>query len=52
MGLSRISAGKLGFEERTFECRTCNRMEKVSFPVDPLKSEAVDWVASHLTPPR
>jgi hypothetical protein len=52
MGLARISPGKRGFEERTFECRTCHRIEKVSFPVDPMKTDAVGWLASDLRPPR
>jgi len=52
MGLIRISPGKLGFEERTFECRTCDRIKKVSFPVDPMKTDAVGWLVSHLRPPR
>jgi uncharacterized protein YbaR (Trm112 family) len=28
-----ISAGKRGFEERTFECSTCRRTEKLSVEV-------------------
>ena len=52
MGLARVSPGERGFEERTFECRTCNRMAKVSYPVDPMKTDAVGWMASHLRPSR
>jgi hypothetical protein len=53
MGLARISPGKRGFEEPTFECRTCcHRIEKVSFAIDPLKTDAVGWLASELRPPR
>jgi hypothetical protein len=52
MGLARISPGKRGFEERTFECRTCHRIEKVSIAIDPLKTDAVGWLASELRPPR
>ena len=52
MGLARISPGKRGFEERTFECSTCHRIEKVSFAIDPLKTDAVGWLASELRPPR
>jgi hypothetical protein len=52
MGLARISPGKRGFEERTFECRTCHRLEKVSIAIDPLKTDAVGWLASELRPPR
>ena len=52
MGLARISPGKRGFEERTFECSTCHRIEKISFASDPLKTDAVGWLASELRPPR
>lgn len=51
MALARISPGKRGFEERTFQCGTCDRTEKVSYPVDPLKTDAVGWLASELRPP-
>jgi hypothetical protein len=52
MGLARISLGKTGFEQRTFECATCHRIEKVSIPVDPFKTNAVGWLASELRPLR
>ena len=52
MRLAQISAGKRGFEMRTFECANCHRIEKVSFPIDPLKTDAVGWLASELMPPR
>jgi hypothetical protein len=52
MGLARISPGKRGMEERTFECSTCHWILKVSVPVDPLKTDAVGWMASELRPPR
>ncbi len=51
MGLSRISPGQRGFEERTFECGTCHRTELVAFPVDPMKTDAVGWLAGELRPP-
>jgi hypothetical protein len=50
--LARISPGKRGFEERTFECSTCHRIEKLSFAVDPMKTNAVGWLAGELKPPR
>jgi hypothetical protein len=52
MGLARISPGKRGFEQRTFECSTCHRLETVSFPVDPMKTDALGWLAGDLKPPR
>jgi hypothetical protein len=51
MGLARISPGRRGFEERTFECSTCHRIEKMAFPVDPMKTDALGWLASELKPP-
>jgi hypothetical protein len=52
MGLARLSPGEEGFEVRIFECGICHQIEKVIFPVDPLKTDAVGWLASELTPPR
>ena len=52
MGLARISPGKRGYEERTFECSTCHHLEKVCFDVDPLKTDAAGWLAGELKPPR
>jgi hypothetical protein len=51
MALGRVSPGDRGFEERTFECATCHRIQKVAFPVDPLKTDALGWLASELRPP-
>jgi len=51
MRLARISPGARGFEERTFECSTCERVEKVSIPMDPMKTDAVGWLAGELRPP-
>jgi hypothetical protein len=48
--LARTSPGKRGYEERTFQCSTCQRVEKLSFPVDPLKTDAVGWLAGELKP--
>jgi hypothetical protein len=52
MGLAQISPGKRGFEMRTFECHTCHRIEKIAFPTDPLKTDAVGWLAGELRPPK
>ncbi len=52
MGLARISPGDEGFEERIFECSICHQTERVIFPIDPLKTDAVGWLASELRPPR
>jgi hypothetical protein len=50
MGLARISPGNRGFEDRTFECATCHRMEKVTLAIQPMTS--VSSVDSELKPPR
>jgi hypothetical protein len=52
MALARISPAKAGFEKRTFECSTCERTEVASFAVDPMKTDAVGWLAGELNPPR
>ncbi|MGY4434520.1 uncharacterized protein YlaI [Bradyrhizobium sp. F1.13.1] len=52
MALARISPGNSGFEKRTFECSTCERTETASFAVDPMKTDAVGWLAGELNPPR
>jgi hypothetical protein len=50
MGLARISPGERGFELRSFECSTCHRLEKISIAVDPLKTDALGWLAGELRP--
>jgi hypothetical protein len=52
MALARISPGTRGFQERTFERSTCERTEKVSVAIDPMKTDAIGWLASELRPPR
>jgi len=51
MALARISPGPRGFDERTFECSTCERTEMVRFAVDPMQTDAVGWLAGELKPP-
>lgn len=50
--LARQKIKKLVFEKRTFECSTCERTEVASFAVDPMKTDAVGWLAGELNPPR
>jgi hypothetical protein len=52
MALARISPGERGLEERTFECSTCGRTEKLSVSVDPMKTDAIGWLAGELRPPQ
>jgi hypothetical protein len=50
MALGCVSPGERGFEDRSFECSTCERTERVSVAVDPMKTDAVGWLASELRP--
>jgi hypothetical protein len=52
MGLAGIIAGNRGFEDRTFACSTCHRTEKSSVAVDPMKTDALGWLAGERRPPR
>ena len=52
MALARISPGTRGFQERTFECFTCGRTDKLVVAIDPMKTDAVGWLAGELRPPR
>jgi hypothetical protein len=45
MELTGVTAGERGFEERMFACSICHQTEKVIFPVDPLKTDAVGRLA-------
>jgi hypothetical protein len=42
----------IGYRGAAFECATCGRFETVPVPVDPLRTNAVGWVAGELRPPR
>jgi len=46
-----ITPGPEGFELRTFECVQCGRTDKTVRASDPLKSNAIGWLASELKPP-
>jgi hypothetical protein len=50
MTLARISPGPSGFELRTFDCATCEYVEKVAIASDPAKSGDVGWLVSELQP--
>ena len=52
MGLARIKPGDRGFEEHTFKCSTCHRLQSISIPIDPLRTDAAGWLAGELRPPR
>jgi len=52
MALTRVSPGKRGIGDRSFECPTCGRIEKISVAVDPMKTNAMGWLAGKLRAPR
>jgi hypothetical protein len=52
MGLAGIRPGARGFELRVFECSTCHRLAEMTLSVDPLKTDALGWLAGELKPPR
>ena len=43
MMLVGISPGPAGFELRTFDCSSCDHVEKIAIASDPLKSGDVGW---------
>ena len=51
MLLSKLEAGRAGFDYRTFECRSCGRIHRVSASGDPMTSDMLGWLASELRPP-
>lgn len=51
MMLERISTGPIGFEHRVFECPKCDQVEIRVIASDPLKSNAVGWLAGELRTP-
>jgi hypothetical protein len=48
--LARISPLPDGSEQRTFECPRCDLTEKMTV-ADPLKSEALGRLTTHVRPP-
>jgi hypothetical protein len=52
MLVGRNSPGAVGYQELTFECSTCGRFETLAVPIDPLRTDAVGWLASELRPPK
>ena len=48
--LARIAPGP-GFEHRIFECSKCDHVDAVVIAKDPMKSDAIGWLAGELKPP-
>jgi hypothetical protein len=51
MTLARILPGPTGFELRTFDCSSCDHVEKIAIASDPTKSGDVGWLVGELQPP-
>jgi hypothetical protein len=51
MRLEDVSLGPKGFERRLFECAKCDHAETRAVPADPIKSNAVRWLAGELKAP-
>ncbi len=47
MSLARIARGRSAFAIRTFECTGCHHIHTAIAEADPMKSDAVLWLASH-----
>jgi len=52
MRLENVSLGPEGFESRLFECFKCDHAERRAVPSDPIKSDAVRWLAGELKAPQ
>ena len=47
MVLARIAPGPAGFDVRTFECAGCLHVHILTVETDPMKSDAVRWLAGN-----
>jgi hypothetical protein len=52
MKLEDISPAPDGFESRLFECFKCDHAETRAVPSDPIKSNAIRWLAGELKAPQ
>ena len=51
MLLAKLEAGPAGTANRTFQCQKCGRVRTIVVSTDPMKSDALGWLASELRPP-
>ena len=51
MNLARIMPGPKGFDLRNFECDKCDHVVMLTVATDPMKSDAMRWLAGDLKPP-
>ncbi len=47
MSLAKMTPGPSGFDIRTFECSGCLHVHVAITEADPMKSDAVLWLAGH-----
>jgi hypothetical protein len=52
MLLTKLDTGPAGTANRTFECQKCGHIRTIVVTNDPMKSDALGWLASELRPPR
>jgi len=51
MLLAKLEAGPAGSAKRTFERQRCGHTSTIVVSTDPMKSEALGWLAGELRPP-
>jgi hypothetical protein len=51
MDLARIIPGPKGYDLRNFECGKCDHVITLTVAADPMKSDAMRWLAADLKPP-
>ncbi len=47
MSLAMIVPGPSGFDIRTFQCGTCHHVNIAAAAADPMKSDAIRWLAAY-----
>jgi hypothetical protein len=47
MSLARMTPGPAGFHTGTFECSGCHHVQRFKTEIDPMKSNAMRWLAGH-----
>lgn len=52
MLLAHIKTAASGSDLRTFECGTCDHVQKVFVANDPMKSDTLGWLFADLHPPK
>ena len=50
--VQRIVPARSGFEHWTLRCTTCGSIHQAQVHIDPMKSDAQNWLHSELAPPK